>query len=61
MTIEQQLEQKGLEAGLKQGRAEGAREAALDIARKLLASGLDKAAVKSMTGLSDEDLAQLSQ
>ena len=72
MTIAQQLEQKGIEKGLEQGiqlgeqrglekgRSEGERAAALKIAHTMLKSGLDRSTVITMTGLSDEDLTQLS-
>lgn len=67
MTIAQQLEQKGirlgelrgLEKGRKEGHKEGERKATLKIARTMLQSGLDQATVMKMTGLSEEDLAQI--
>lgn len=68
MTIAQQLEQKGIERGiqlgeqrgLEKGRSEGERAAALKIAHTMLKNGLDRNTVIKMTGLSDDDLAQLS-
>ncbi|MEN4788996.1 Rpn family recombination-promoting nuclease/putative transposase [Pantoea agglomerans] len=64
MTIAQQLEQigleKGIEQGIEQGRTEGSRGASLRIARTMLKSGMDRNTVMQMTGLSEEDLAQIS-
>lgn len=64
MTIAQQLEQigleKGIEQGIEQGRTEGSRGASLRIAHTMLKSGMDRNTVMQMTGLSEEDLAQIS-
>ncbi|MGV6478005.1 Rpn family recombination-promoting nuclease/putative transposase [Pantoea agglomerans] len=64
MTIAQQLEQigleKGIEQGIEQGRTEGSRGASLRIAHTMLESGMDRNTVLQMTGLSEEDLAQIS-
>jgi len=64
MTIAQQLEQigleKGIEQGIQQGRTEGSRGASLRIAHTMLESGMDRNTVLQMTGLSEEDLAQIS-
>lgn len=64
MTIAQQLEQigleKGIEQGIEQGRTEGSRGASLRIARTMLESAMDRNTVMQMTGLSEEDLAQIS-
>ena len=63
MTIAQKLEQKGLEKGRlegrQEGRSEGERNAALKIARTMLQNGMDRATVVSMTGLSEEQLAEI--
>lgn len=71
MTIAEKLrlegEQRGIQKGLQlgeqkgrqEGRQEGEREAALKIARTMLASGLDRAMVMQMTGLSETELAQI--
>ncbi|WP_409519758.1 hypothetical protein [Pantoea brenneri] len=67
MTIAQQLEQKGREEGLElgeqrgieKGRTEGEREATLKIARTMLQNGLDRITVMKMTGLTEDDLAQI--
>ncbi|THD51272.1 Rpn family recombination-promoting nuclease/putative transposase [Enterobacteriaceae bacterium ML5] len=56
---EQRGIQKGLQLGEQKGRQEGEREAALKIARTMLASGLDRAMVMKMTGLTETELAQI--
>ncbi|CAH6368540.1 Rpn family recombination-promoting nuclease/putative transposase [Pantoea agglomerans] len=60
MTIAQQLEQIGLEKGIEQGRTEGSRGASLRIAHAMLKSGMDRNTVMQMTGLNEDDLAQIS-
>nr|WP_025120961.1 MULTISPECIES: Rpn family recombination-promoting nuclease/putative transposase [unclassified Serratia (in: enterobacteria)] len=55
MTIAEYLEQKGREEGRKEGR-----EAVLKIASAMLANGFERAMVMKLTGLSADDLAQLS-
>ncbi|RPD93198.1 Rpn family recombination-promoting nuclease/putative transposase [Candidatus Pantoea deserta] len=71
MTIAQQLEQKGIEKGRMEGRQEGIqlgeqrgiekgeREATLKIARTMLQNGLDQSTVMQMTGLTEDELAQI--
>lgn len=71
MTIAQKLEQKGIEKGRQEGlqegrqegrlegRQEGVFEGKLEVARSMLASGLDRTMVMKMTGLSADDLAQI--
>ncbi|MBK5016675.1 Rpn family recombination-promoting nuclease/putative transposase [Pantoea sp. S62] len=71
MTIAQQLEQKGIEKGRMEGRQEGIqlgeqrgiekgeREATLKIARTMLQNGLDQNIVMQMTGLTEDELAQI--
>lgn len=67
MTIAQQLEQKGIEKGIQLGRQEGRNEGKLEgrlegkreVARTMLQNGLDRNTVIKMTGLTEEDLAQL--
>ena len=51
MTIAEQLEQLGLKKGLKQGRDEGFQQAKLEVARNMLAGGLDLKTIRKMTGL----------
>ena len=52
--------QKGKEEGMKKGRAEGKEESmsqrSLEIARKMLAKGMDEASVMDMTGLTAEEI-----
>ncbi|PIJ49998.1 hypothetical protein BL250_17655 [Erwinia sp. OLTSP20] len=55
MTIAQQLEQKGIEKGIQLGRNEGK----LEVARTMLQNGLDRNTVMKMTGLTENDLAQI--
>jgi predicted transposase/invertase (TIGR01784 family) len=67
MTIAQQLEQKGIEKGIQQGIqlgeqrgiVKGEREATLKIARTMLQNGIDRNTVMKMTGLTEDDLAQI--
>lgn len=67
MTIAQRLEQKGLEKGLEKGIQlgeqrgieKGEREATLKIARTMLQGGIDRNTVMDMTGLTEDDLAQI--
>ncbi len=63
MTIAQQLEQKGIEKGIQLGRqeghSEGERDATLKIARTMLQNGLDRNTVMKMTGLTEDELAQI--
>lgn len=63
MTIAQQLEQIGLEKGLQLGEQrgieKGEREATLKIARTMLQNGIDRSTVMKMTGLTEDDLAQI--
>ena len=63
MTIAQQLEQKGIEKGIQLGEQrgieKGEREATLKIARTMLQNGIDRNTVMKVTGLTEEDLAQI--
>ena len=67
MTIAQQLEQKGIEKGIQlgeqrgieKGRSEGERQATLKIVRTMLQNGIDRITVMKMTGLTEDDLAQI--
>lgn len=71
MTIAQQLEQKGIEKGraeglrlgeqrgIEKGRSEGERQATLKIARTMLQNGIDRKTIMKMTGLTEDDLAQI--
>ncbi|EEV4795019.1 Rpn family recombination-promoting nuclease/putative transposase, partial [Salmonella enterica] len=59
MTIAQQLEQIGIEKGLKQGIQLGRQEGKLEVARTMLQNGIDRNTVMKMTGLTEDDLAQI--
>lgn len=63
MTIAQQLEQKGIEKGIQLGEQrgieKGEREATLKIARTMLQNGIDRNTVMKITGLTEDDLAQI--
>ena len=52
--------QKGMEEGMEKGRAEGIEEGmnqrSLEIARKMLAKGMDEASIMDMTGLTVEEI-----
>lgn len=63
MTIAQQLEQKGIEKGIQLGEQrgieKGRHEGKLEVARTMLANGIDRDSVMKMTGLTADDLAQI--
>ncbi len=67
MTIAEKLrlegEQRGLQKGMllgeEKGRQEGMLEGKLEVARTMLANGLDRDSVMKMTGLTADDLAQI--
>lgn len=59
MTIAQQLEQKGLEKGILPGEQKGRLESKLEIAGRLLLSGMPRVSVKELTGLSEDELARI--
>ncbi|MDR0701925.1 MAG: hypothetical protein LBF61_05850 [Azoarcus sp.] len=65
MTIAEELERIGLGKELEQGRSEGLeggrRSASLEIARAMLACGVDFEIVLKTTGLRGEDLVQMRQ
>ena len=52
--------QKGMEEGMAKGRTEGIEEGmnqrSLEIARKMLAKGMDEASIMDMTGLTAEEI-----
>ena len=48
--------EKGREEGRAEGRAEGMSLRSLEIARKMLAKGMDEASIMDMTGLTAEDI-----
>ena len=53
--IEKGME-KGMEKGREEGRAEGMSLRSLEIARKMLAKGMDEASIMDMTGLTAEEI-----
>lgn len=59
MTIAQQLEQKGIEKGIQQGEQRGIEKGKLEVARTMLQNGIDRNIVIKMTGLTEDDLAQI--
>lgn len=50
---------EGMEKGMKQGMKQGMEQRSLEIARKMLAKGMDAASVMEITGLSAEQMQQL--
>ncbi|ROR13659.1 Rpn family recombination-promoting nuclease/putative transposase [Erwinia sp. JUb26] len=56
--IEQGIEQ-GMERGLKKGRLEGAMDVTRSLARKMLAKGFERQAIADITGLSEDELAEM--
>ncbi|MBW4080071.1 Rpn family recombination-promoting nuclease/putative transposase [Paenibacillus sp. S150] len=51
---------EGLKEGKKEGIKEGEREAKLEIARNLLAMGLDRSSIQAATGLTDEEMKSIN-
>ena len=47
---------EGMEKGREEGRAEGMSLRSLEIARKMLAKGMDEASIMDMTGLTSEEI-----
>ena len=60
MTFAEHMKQIGLAEGRQEGRQEGKRAAMLQIARAMLQRGFDSSAVIEITGLSQNELQQLS-
>ncbi|EDN65182.1 hypothetical protein BGP_6465 [Beggiatoa sp. PS] len=56
----QKARKEGKEEGREKGNTEGQQQKALEIARSLLAEGLEPAIVAKTTGLSPDELATLS-
>ena len=50
---------EGMEMGMKQGMEKGMNLRSLEIARKMLAKGMDEASVMDMTGLTAEEIKQM--
>ena len=53
--------EKGLVKGLAEGMEKGMNKRSLEIARKMLANGMDAATVMEITGLSESQLQQLKE
>ena len=51
--------EKGIEKGRAEGKEEGMNQRSLEIARKMLAQGMDEAMVMDMTGLTAEKIKQI--
>ena len=51
--------EKGMEKGREEGREEGMNLRSLEIARKMLAKGMDEASIMDMTGLTAEEIKML--
>ena len=47
---------QGMEKGIKQGMEKGMSQRSLEIARKMLAKGMDEASIMDMTGLTSEEI-----
>ncbi len=52
---------EGMERGLAEGMEKGMNQRSLEIARKMLANGMDAATVMEITGLSESQLQQLKE
>ena len=50
---------QGMEKGMEKGMKQGMEQRSLEIARKMLAKGMDAASVMEITGLSAEQMQQL--
>ena len=50
---------QGMEKGMEKGMKKGLEQRSLEIARKMLAKGMDAASVMEITGLSAEQMQQL--
>lgn len=57
--LAQRVLQLGEQRGIEKGRSEGEREATLKIARTMLQNSIDRNTVMKMTGLTEDDLAQI--
>lgn len=63
MTIAQQLEQKDIEKGIQLGEQrgieKGRNQGKLEVASTMLQNGIDRNTVMKMTGLTEDELAQI--
>ena len=48
--------EKGMKQGMEKGKAEGMNLRSLEIARKMLAKGMDETSIMDMTGLTAEEM-----
>ena len=55
-TAKQEGLAEGIEIGMKQGMEKGMNLRSLEIARKMLAKGMDEASIMDMTGLTAEEI-----
>ena len=55
----QQGMEKGMEKGMKQGLEKGMKNGKIEIARKMLAKGMDETTIMDMTGLTAEEIKQM--
>lgn len=60
MTIAEQLRQQGEQRGELRGRQEGRQEALKEMARKMMLNGMDQQSITDVTGLTQDEIAQLS-
>ncbi|ECB2072409.1 ISNCY family transposase, partial [Salmonella enterica subsp. enterica serovar Benin] len=51
--------QLGEQRGIEKGRNEGKQEGKLEVARTMLQNGIDRNTFMKMTGLTEDDLAQI--
>ena len=56
VSVERTLLDDRYQKGMEKGRAEGMNQRSLEIARKMLANGMDDASVMDMTGLTAEEI-----
>ena len=58
-TAKREGKEEGLAEGMEKGMKQGMEQRSLEIARKMLAKGMDAASVMEITGLSAEQMQQL--
>ena len=59
-TLMAESEEAGIEQGIKQGKIEGQREEKLEIAKNMLAEGMDINVITKITGLSEKEIKALN-
>ena len=55
----QQGMEQGMEKGMKQGEEVGKNQRSIEIAKNMLAKGMDEATIKEITGLTEDQLRQI--